>query len=132
MGITAAAIIFSALRLLGAPDPIGMLDLRYTLTIDYKDPAQVRMAWDHCHTAATLQGIVNRDAPRLYFIYVNTHGAQGRNLDEYWFAKFRAPHQWLHGRKVVRYASVCSSMKRHSGPVYLVIINIWEHPNICR
>ena len=41
---------------------------------------------------ATLQGIVNRDAPRLYVRFVE---AGGRNVDDYWLDKLSEPGQWL-------------------------------------
>ena len=45
-----------------AADPIGFFDLRYARQIDASKPEQVRMAWDHCHAVATLQGVVVVDA----------------------------------------------------------------------
>ena len=65
-------------------DPIVLYDLRYALDIDTHKPEDVDMAWDHCHTVATLQGIVNRSGPKLYLIYVNAHGRSGKNIDRYW------------------------------------------------
>jgi len=81
-----------------AAEPIGIYDLRYATRIDASDPAQVKMAWDHCHAAATLQGIVNRDKPRLYLRFVDSqHGS--RNVDDYWLDQLRQPGQWLAGRE---------------------------------
>jgi hypothetical protein len=82
---------------LAAVDPpsIGVFDLTYALKFDPKDPNQVAMAWDHCHAVATLQGNVNRKAPRLYVRFVE---AYGKNVDDYWLNRMSEPGQWLAGR----------------------------------
>lgn len=82
-----------------ADEPIILFDLTYTLDFDLGDPAQAAKAWDHAHTLATLQGIVNRDRPRLYISYVRCYG---RNVDDFWLQQFTEPGQWLHGRKIHR------------------------------
>ena len=51
-------------------DKIGLFDLKYSLNYDLNNPQQVESMWDDIHTVATLQGIVNRDAPRLFINYV--------------------------------------------------------------
>lgn len=66
-------------------------------------------AWDHCHAAATLQGNVNRQAPRLYLRFVNAHG---RNIDDYWLAKLSEPGQWFHGRETRQLRSL-PALVRH-------------------
>jgi hypothetical protein len=63
-------------------DVIGLFDLKYTLSYDIKAPEQVKSLWDDIHAVATLQGIVNRDAPRLYINYVVTSGI---DIDNYWW-----------------------------------------------
>jgi len=56
--------------------------------------------WDDIHTVATLQGIVNRDAPRLFINYVVESGIE---IDTYWWNKYRQQGKWLH---VKRYDSL--------------------------
>ncbi len=80
-------------------EPIYFFDLRYTLKIDTNESSQVNMSWDHCHAAATLQGIVNRDEPLLYFIYVDSYYNKTLNIDRYWFDKYSGDGQWLAGRE---------------------------------
>lgn len=78
---------------LGAlPPTVHTFDLTYALRFDANNPAQVAAAWDHVHTVATLQGIVNRDAPRLYVRFVSCND---RNIDDYWMSRMTAPGQWL-------------------------------------
>lgn len=80
---------------------IVLYDLRYTLKINTSDSKQVDMSWDHCHAVSTLQGIVNRDAPRLYLKYVDSQILQHKNVDQYWLGKYQKQGQWLHGRAFV-------------------------------
>ena len=77
--------------------PITLFDLRYAHQIDRSDPAQVTMAWDHCHAAATLQGLVNRHAPLLYLRYVQSQH-RSQNVDDYWLEQLADSGQWLAGR----------------------------------
>ena len=103
--------------------PVGIFDLRYTLDYDYADPAQRKLAWDDCHAVATLQGIVNRDAPRLYIHYIMTtkpakdaKPAKGapktapqaaeRDVDAYWWNKYSQPGEWLDGCQTVTYKTI--------------------------
>ena len=79
--------------------PVSVFDLRYTLKIDTNDPVQLRMAWDHCHAVAALQGLVNRDAPRLYVRFVDSQHRR-RNVDDYWLAKATALGGWLEGSQI--------------------------------
>ena len=77
--------------------PITVFDLRYANRIDRNDPAQVAMAWDHCHAAAVLQGLVNRKYPLLYLRYVESQH-RDRIVDDYWLEQLTGPGQWLAGR----------------------------------
>ncbi|MCF7974765.1 MAG: hypothetical protein K9N55_13185 [Phycisphaerae bacterium] len=79
--------------------PVTVFDLRYACQIDRNDRAQVTMAWDHCHAAAVLQGLVNREQPMLYLRYVDSQH-QAKNVDDYWLETLSRPGQWLAGRSV--------------------------------
>jgi hypothetical protein len=79
-------------------ETITILDLTYLLKYDYTNPDSVKKVWDILHATATLQGIVNRDAPRLYIKYVT---AKNRNIDDYWWDMYRRPGQWLAGRDTI-------------------------------
>ncbi|MBN1422635.1 MAG: hypothetical protein JXP34_27910 [Planctomycetes bacterium] len=75
------------------PPPICAYSLAWTRSLDRADPRRVREAWDACHVAAALQGLANRDAPRLYLRYLPE--------DDYWLEKLRKkPGGWLAGRSV--------------------------------
>lgn len=75
------------------------LDLMRWNDASTKDTTEMKRMWDAVHLAATLQGIVNRDAPVLYLDYVK---ADGYNTDEYWWDKYSAPGEWLAGKERVK------------------------------
>jgi hypothetical protein len=66
------------------------------LQTDLRNLDDVKNAWDECHFLFSLQGIVNRDRPRLFVRYVN-RGIRGKtiNLDDYWLEKLRQPGEML-------------------------------------
>jgi hypothetical protein len=101
----AAWLLLHSVALAAVPDPIGLFDLRYTLRSDLDAPAKLKEAWDDVHAAATLQGIVNRASPRLFYFFVER---SGRCIDEYWWDKYRAPGRWLAGRETVAYPDIVS------------------------
>lgn len=88
---------------ISATDVIGMYDLRYTLQADLKTTKGLNQAWDDVHAVSTLQGIVNREAPRLYIYFV----MEGENdVDAYWWNKYARKGEWLHGRKTRKYQTL--------------------------
>ena len=84
---------------------IRIYDLTYATSVDLNDANQVTMAWDHCHAVAALQGIVNREQPRLYVRFVQSPHLE-QNVDDYWLEKFLQPGQWLEGHEIERVASI--------------------------
>jgi hypothetical protein len=58
------------------------------------EPAQARAAWDEAHLVSALQGIVNRDAPRLFVRFMP-------QPDDFWWEHLRSEGEWLHGREIV-------------------------------
>ena len=103
IAVPAFAFLLTWVALIGHPlaraeEPIRLFDLRYTLRSDWSDPDNLNEAWDHAHTAATLQGIVNRHEPRLFFFFVETGN---QCIDEYWWDKYRKPGKWLADRETV-------------------------------
>lgn len=67
-------------------------DLTPTLKADLHDRGAAATVWDEIHAVATLQGIVNRSAPRLCLRYVE---CEGRNVDDWWLARLSEPGAWL-------------------------------------
>ena len=87
----------------GERGEICVFDLRPTLSFDAASAESANRAWDETHAAATLQGLANRDAPRLYLRLVE---CGGRDIDMHWLQKYSEPGEWLHGRKTVEINSL--------------------------
>ncbi len=113
MKIAARSMLFSVVTLLttGAfseSQPILYIyDATPYLKTELRDPAQVKKAWDECHFLFSLQGIVNRDRPRLFVRYIN-RGVRGKtiNLDDYWLEKLRQPGEMFADYRLKRIASL--------------------------
>ncbi|MBN2511675.1 MAG: hypothetical protein JXB18_01940 [Sedimentisphaerales bacterium] len=88
------------------PDRLVIYDLRYALKVDASRPGEAANAWDHCHAISSLQGIVNRNQPSLYVMFVDSQIIPGENVDEYWLDKYRQQGQWLSGRGITTISSV--------------------------
>lgn len=69
------------------------IDLSELSALDLNVEANARQAWDTAHLVVSIQGIVNRDAPRLLI------RAMPRP-DDFWFEQFVAPGAWLDGATV--------------------------------
>lgn len=98
---------------------ITLLDLRYTLSYDLNDAGKVKFLWDDLHTIATLQGVVNRDNPRLYIKYVEE---SGRCIDAYWWDKYRMPGEWLSGKDTLLHADVVSTISYYKDLIRGVVV----------
>jgi hypothetical protein len=104
--ITLAAFLLSALFpvLAGAADPparpLVVFDFAPALAkLDPKKPAALRRHYDEVLLATCLQGLVNRDEPRLFIRY-------NARTDDFWFEKMIEPGGWMAGRKVERVNSL--------------------------
>lgn len=80
-------------------EPIVYIDMRYTLKADYEDSLAVISVWDDLHAISALQGIVNRDKPRLYIEYIEWNGC---SIDAYWWNRYAQKGEWLDGRDTLR------------------------------
>ena len=82
---------------------IAYLDLRRLLTADYSDSLELLSVWDELHTVSSLQGVVNKSRAQLYINYITD---DSRQIDSYWWQKYRQQGQWLPGRDTVACHSV--------------------------
>jgi len=87
---------------------IALLDMRYTLHADLHDAEQTDGVWDQLHAIATLQGIVNREAPQLYIKYVEVNGS---SVDDYWWNKYRQKGEWLADRDTIVLKNVVETIR---------------------
>jgi hypothetical protein len=98
------------------PEPIILYDLQYANAIDAKDPRQLEMAWDHCHLVSALQGIVNRDAPRLYILSVESNHRK-INIDQYWLDYLRKPGNWLAERPIRKVEGLVNLVRQFASEI---------------
>jgi hypothetical protein len=76
-------------------EPVVYFDLTPLFALDLKDPAQRRRFWDETHLVVSLQGLVNRTAPRLFLRVI-------KGPDDFWWREMTQAGGWLAGREVVR------------------------------
>lgn len=79
--------------------PVYFLDISDLNGLDLTVSANAHHAWDAAHLVASLQGIVNRDAPRLFVRFMP-------QPDDFWFEHLTSDRQWLSGRTIVRVDSL--------------------------
>lgn len=89
-------------------DIVKVLDLRQWSDVNFngKSIISVEDYWDMMHVAGTLQGIVNREKPQMYMLYVKNMA--GVNIDEYWWDIYSKPGEWLYGVKTEKYDDIVS------------------------
>src|SRR5690606_26147921 len=75
-----------------------------TFDLEYTRKLPIREAWQHVHLVAALQGLVNREQPRLFIEYVhadpNIAQALGGNVDKFWLGRLRAKNEWWEKVKI--------------------------------
>lgn len=81
----------------GPPRDAWTFNARPLRPLDVRQPDQARQLWDTWHALAALQGIVNRDQPRLYTFYTEGFGVE---TDVFWWDWYRGEDGWLRDTKV--------------------------------
>lgn len=76
-----------------SPEPIVRYDLTPLWALQLDDPAQRRRHWDEFHLVTSLQGLANRDAPRLFVRCLP-------EADDFWWQRMTERGAWLSGRQV--------------------------------
>jgi len=98
---------------------IGIFDLKYTLGYNLKDSLQVLSLWDDIHAVATLQGVVNRNAPNLYINYIKESGIE---IDSYWWNKYRQKGKWLCGKDTIVYSNIVELITAYKNSIKGVVV----------
>ena len=103
---------------------ITVFDLRAYAVGDLTDPQRCREMWDTCHLVASLQGLANRNGPRLFVRYLPP--------DDYWWSRLfpadpaaapaAALSRWLAGRPVQPAASLEELLRRFRGVYRGVVV----------
>lgn len=99
------------------PEPVLWFDATYLFKLDLQDPAQRRRHWDESHLLTALQGLANRQSPRLFIRYL-------REPDDFWWGEMTASHGWLAGRAVEKIATLEILLERLR-PIYRGVV-YWD------
>jgi hypothetical protein len=87
----------------GSPEKTWVFDARYLRKLDVRDPGQAAEVWDTMHALAAVQGLANRETPRLYVIYCPGFGVE---TDQFWLDWLRGEDGWLKSAEQVNLASL--------------------------
>jgi len=128
--IARMTLLFMLVPLLAAglchAEPVRFYDMTPLNALDLNDPIQARAAWDEAHLVAALQGIVNRDAPRLFVRFMP-------QPDDFWWAHLTSPGEWLEGREVERVASLDTLLAIFASSIKGVVVydeQVWATSNL--
>ncbi len=86
-------------------DPIVLFDLTDLFKLDLNDERQRHRFWDETHLVTALEGLVNRDRPRLFIRCL-------KEQDDFWWEQMNQPGGWLAGRLIVRVGSLDELLAR--------------------
>lgn len=75
-----------------ATDRVVVFDARPLRRLDLEKPDQARRLWDTLHVLACLQGLANRERPRLYLLHCAEFGVE---TDVFWWDWYRNDDGWL-------------------------------------
>jgi hypothetical protein len=78
--------------------PLATFDLTSIDWYDLHTKSGKNNAWAEARCVAALQGIVNRNQPRLYITYVSDDPQRPGWIDRFWLTHLRAPGGWLADR----------------------------------
>ncbi|MBK9138452.1 MAG: hypothetical protein IPM17_06765 [Verrucomicrobia bacterium] len=81
----------------GSPATVFTFDARPLREVNLAEPSAARRVWDTLHLLAALQGLANRDAPRLYLFYCREFGV---DTDQFWFDWLRGEDGWLRDAEI--------------------------------
>ncbi len=115
-------MLLSACMALGLAvlQPLVVLDMEKCLAGVGDDTV---LKYDTLKFVASLQGLVNRDEPRLLIRFLGGAGPNGPiNVDDYWLARMQ--ESWLKGRTVERIASIEPLFARF--PEALTGVVLWD------
>ena len=80
-----------------------MFDARYLRKLDLQTRTRWPKLWDTMHTLAAVQGLANREAPRLYVIFCAGFGVE---TDQFWLDWLRGEDGWLKNTELVTLTSL--------------------------
>jgi hypothetical protein len=94
--------------------------------LDRRSPESARAAWDTLHAVASLQGVVNRDGPRLFLRFMP-------HPDDFWFAYLRDETPFFGDRPVVTIPSFEALLARFAADLEGAVLyteDVWATSNL--
>lgn len=86
-----------------APTEVFFHDAGQLRALDLAQPSNTTRVWDTLHALSAVQGIVNRDSPRLVISYCREYGI---NTDQFWLDWLRNEDGWLSQASLVSLESL--------------------------
>ncbi len=80
-----------------APVEVRLFDARYLNTLNVSARSNAVVVWDTMHCVAALQGLANRERPRLYMFYSQGFGVE---TDSFWLDWLQKKDGWLRETRV--------------------------------
>lgn len=97
-----------------AQEPLAVFDLAAVTPPNATTREHREAAWETAHAIATLQGIVNRDAPRLFVRFLVPPLTSPENApDDYWLKLGQRRSDWLAGRRFEAVATLEDAVRRY-------------------
>src|ERR1017187_1043229 len=87
----------------GCPKTIHVFDARCLRKLDLRDPRQAAEVWDTMHALAAVQGLANRETPKLYVLYCAGFGVE---TDQFWLDWLRGEDGWLKDSEMIKLTSL--------------------------
>ena len=78
---------------------VYFFDISHLMQSDLHDENARKQVWDLTHLVSALQGLVNREEPRLFIRAITP-------TDDYWFEKLTSRGEWLYDAEVVKITSL--------------------------
>jgi hypothetical protein len=119
LALLAVVLIAVCMSAEASPKTLCTYDLTYTLKLDRAKPDECRKIWDDAHFVTSLQGIVNRKAPRLYIFFV---GGNDGSIDHYWLNRLREPGEWLEKYEINALPDLDALVRRFKGDINGLVV----------
>ncbi|TWU32873.1 GxGYxYP domain-containing protein [Novipirellula artificiosorum] len=123
---TTVTSLFLSLMIVGvaiakdrSPQSVHLFDAKSLRGLDLSQTENANRVWDTLHAFAALQGIVNRDEPRLYLSYCREFGV---DTDRFWLNWLRHDDGWLGNRSVVAIDSLAKAVETFRSQIDGVVV----------
>ena len=113
------AVCFAARSAESSDKTLYTFDLTYTLKLDRSKPDECRRIWDHAHFVSSLQGILNRDEPRLYLFFV---GGEDGSIDRYWLKRLTEHGEWLEHHRIQELPDLDALVRTFQGDIRGLVV----------